>query len=71
MKLLIVPDYVREAINRSLDDALYAACQKHLTEIPVVDRDRLFDQMLLEVDKTGEVPSITIHRIGSEPQEAA
>lgn len=66
MKIVIVPNELRDAINQRLD-AAFAACPGAEGE---VDREHLYQWMLAYYDERGELPEFRIQKV-AEPGEGA
>jgi hypothetical protein len=56
MKLVIVPDSLRLAINQALDEAIA------LQPCAAADRERLYDQLLAYFDEHGVIPLFTLSK---------
>ncbi len=51
---VIVPNYVRDAINKRLDEALGDL------PVPAPDREIMYDTLLRAYNETGQIPSFDI-----------
>ena len=64
MKIVVVPDSLREAINEKLD----AAFEQAAVEPKPEERESTYSSLLAHFNEHGEIPEFTITKKGTDEQ---